>query len=84
MSKSLARISKEQQHAVQEITRAYEQASRSLAAAAQVEQYWLERITRRAPERLSVLERLDRLVLGEPGTGSLYDEIDTCITWWRR
>ncbi len=84
MTNPLARISNEHQHAIQEITRAYEQASQSLATAAQVEQYWLERINRPEPERLSFLERVDRFLLGEPGTGSLYDEIEGIVTHFRK
>ncbi|MDQ4146491.1 MAG: hypothetical protein M3120_02180, partial [Pseudomonadota bacterium] len=59
------------------------QVSRSFATAAQVEQYWLAMLQQ--PEKhLSALERLDRLLLGEPKTTSLYDEIDAVINWFRR
>ncbi len=83
MSTPLDRMSKRQEQAVREITQAYEQVSQAFATAAQVEEYWLTML--RQPEaRLSLLERLDRLVLGQPGTGSLYDAVDQLITWVRR
>ena len=83
MHKSFTYAEKQHEQAVRDITRAYEHVSESFAHAAQVEEYWL-RMLQHPPKRLSLLERLDRALLGQPGTGSLYDEVDTLISWFRR
>ena len=83
MQQPISPITKRHERAVQDVTRAYEEVSRAFANAAQVEQYWLARL-QEPEERLSVLERLDRFFLGEPGTNSLYGEMDALIDWFRR
>ncbi len=82
MHKSSGSTTKQQEQAARDIARAYTQVSKSFANAAQVEQYWLEMLRR--DEHPGKLERLDRYLLGQPGTGSLYDEVDTIISLFRR
>ena len=82
MHKSSGITTKQQEQAARDIARAYTQVSKSFANAAQVEQCWLEML--RHDEHPGKLERLDRYLLGQPGTGSLYDEVDTIISLFRR
>ncbi len=83
MKNPFAHIPHRHQQAIDEITHAYQQAAQSFVSAAAVEQFWLDNLDQ-PDEQLNLLERLDRVVLGQPGTNSLYDDIDKLISWFRR